>query len=408
MLNLHTIEFKFMKFLYSSVFFLALLHPSLQAQSIQVLQDDGSYFDASNLKGVTAHKGEAMMGCPAAANLVTFYNTNNAQRGHMFDINGTNGVTILCFEMNFAVGTTDVDIYTKVGTHVGFESTPAAWTLVGSAAGVVSAGPNVATSIPIAVNQNIPVGTTRAFYITRTTVGGPVVDYTNGTGVGNLLASDANIIIREGTGKEYLFSTNFSPRQFNGRVFYNLLAVLPVEFTDFTATYNNRTVDISWITASETNSDYFAIERSNNGIDFEELKKVKAAGNSNTTKNYGETDNSPLPGLSYYRIKYFNLDGTFSYTYLRSVSPKYNAATDIVVTPVPAQNFLNLGFNSNGPVNFSIEIFDVTGKAIYKNSISAENGFNQTGVDVSELNKGLYFIKLNGNNDHLQARFIKE
>ncbi len=398
-----------MKFLYSPITLALLLsHFTLSSQEIKILSDDGSYFDASNYSQLKNDPGMSPMACASASNLVTFYATNNAQRGHMFDISATNGVTILCFEMNFSVGTSNVDIYTKAGTHVGFENTAGAWTLVGSAAGVVSAGVNLPTSIPIAVNQNIAVGTSQAFYITRTTAAGPTVAYTNGTAVGNVLASDANIIIREGTGKELLFSTNYTPRQFNGRVFYNLLAVLPVELTDFNAIHNGKSVDISWATSMEKNSNYFSIEKSKDGINFEEVKKIKAAGNSATKINYNETDYNPYPGLSYYRIKQSDVDGKYSYTNLRSVSPKFNASADIIVNPMPAQNFLNLAFNSENRNNYNLEIFDITGKLVYSSSISVDSGYNQIAIDISILNKGMYFVKLSGDDNKLQVKFIKD
>ncbi|MBA3901728.1 MAG: hypothetical protein H0X62_16250, partial [Bacteroidetes bacterium] len=161
---------------------------------------------------------KALAQCTASNSLLTFYNTNNAQSGIMFDITAINCVTIRCFEANIRTGTNNWNIYFKTGTHVGFETTAAAWTLLGSSS-VSGNGDNIATYIPILVNVTINAGQRAAFYITSTN-GGSML-YTNGTGVGNVLASDANINVREGTGKAWSFSTNYTPRQFNGRVYYN-------------------------------------------------------------------------------------------------------------------------------------------------------------------------------------------
>jgi gliding motility-associated-like protein len=157
--------------------------------------------------------------CASSNNLALPYNTNNAQRGIMFDITAVTNITINCFDVNMATGTSGVEIYYKVGTHVGFTTTPGAWTLIGSA-NVTGNGNNVATAVPIAVNVSVTAGCTVAFYITRTQGGGPTVLYTNGTSVGFVFASNANLQVKDGTGKDYPFGANFTPRRFNGTIYY--------------------------------------------------------------------------------------------------------------------------------------------------------------------------------------------
>jgi hypothetical protein len=241
-----------------------------------------------------------LAGCPATNNLFTFYAQNNAQRGVMFDLQAINAVTILCFDVNLAVGTTNVEIYTKAGTHVGFQNTPGAWTLVGTAINLISAGVNIGTYVPVAVNTSIGAGNTQAFYITRTTLGGPTVDYTNGVLVGNLLASDANLRIFEGTGKEYPFSTNFTPRQFNGRIYYNL-GVLPIEMTSFAVTFENGTNVLRWACATELNNEFFSVEKSSDAVNFYSIGKINGAGTSLYPTKYVFTDDN-ISSVNYYRI----------------------------------------------------------------------------------------------------------
>lgn len=96
--------------------------------------------------------------CASGNNLICPYNTNNAQRGIMFDITALNNITINCFDVNMAAGTTQTEIYYKLGTHVGFTTTPGAWTLLGSAS-TTSAGVNVPTAINVPVNVTVPAGT---------------------------------------------------------------------------------------------------------------------------------------------------------------------------------------------------------------------------------------------------------
>ncbi|UKN03390.1 gliding motility-associated C-terminal domain-containing protein [Paracrocinitomix mangrovi] len=153
--------------------------------------------------------------------LATAYNQNNGQDGIMFDIVAITSVEITNFDINCGGTTHDFEIYYKAGTHVGFENNAGAWTLLGSANGVT--GPvNVATPIPIFFSVTLCPGDVAAFYVTSTGAGS--IDYTNGTGVGNVLAADANIQILEGTGKDYPFNTSFTPRSPNITVHYNCLA----------------------------------------------------------------------------------------------------------------------------------------------------------------------------------------
>src|SRR5207253_2457539 len=70
------------------------------------------------------------------------------------------------------------------------------------------------------------------------------------------------------------------------------------------------------------NSDYFTIERSADGINFESLTYVKGAGNSKITSNYKITDNAPLSGLSYYRLKQTDFNGISKYSNLTEVRIK--------------------------------------------------------------------------------------
>lgn len=151
-------------------------------------------------------------------NLQTTFAGGNGSAGNMFDIVAINEVTITGFDGNLNVGTGNVHIYYKSGTYVGYESNSSAWTFVGTTS-VTSSGNGSPTSLPIALNVTIPTGQTYAFYVHAENGN----DYTNGSSVGNIYASDANIQIIEGCGKSIpLFTgSTYQPRVFNGIVYYN-------------------------------------------------------------------------------------------------------------------------------------------------------------------------------------------
>lgn len=163
------------------------------------------------------------LACASGTSFVLPYNQNNGQRGIMFDITALNNITINCFEVNLDAGTAPVEIYYKVGTHVGFTATPGAWTFLG-ASPAITGGNNVPTAVPVPVNVTVSAGCTVAFYITRNVVNGPLVNYTNGTAVGFIFAANADMQVKDGTGKDYPFAGNFTPRRFNGTIFYTTTA----------------------------------------------------------------------------------------------------------------------------------------------------------------------------------------
>jgi gliding motility-associated-like protein len=143
--------------------------------------------------------------------------TNNGQSGIMFDVVAITSVNVNQLAMDFDNGTYNIEVYYKAGTHVGFQTNAAAWTLLGTAnAWAATGGTNV--TIPVVINEMICAGDVGAFYVTANN--GTGGNYSNGTGVGVVAAADANMQILQGTGKAYPFGTSFQPRVPNVRVSY--------------------------------------------------------------------------------------------------------------------------------------------------------------------------------------------
>ena len=116
-------------------------------------------------------------------------------------------------------------------------------------------------------------------------------------------------------------------------------APLPVELMAFTATLAGpAAVHLAWATASEKNSQAFIVERSLDGQSFAAIGTVAAAGSSTSARRY-ELSDAHLPAgaaLLYYRLRQVDLDGTFSYSPVRTVALT-GAATGLALFPNPAQ-----------------------------------------------------------------------
>jgi len=160
----------------------------------------------------------------AQSPLTTTFAGGNGQDGNMFDLVAIDpaGVTVDYFDVNLDAGTWDMEVYvlTTPGNYLPSVNTAADWTLVGSATGVVSNGPNVPTPLPISVCEYIPQGGTQAFYVTCT--GGFGINYTNGVTTGALFSATSELEFYEGAGLQYPFTANFNPRNFNGNIYYHV------------------------------------------------------------------------------------------------------------------------------------------------------------------------------------------
>jgi hypothetical protein len=155
-----------------------------------------------------------------AQSLTTTFAAGNGQSGNMFDIVGVQPVIVTGLDLHLAPGTWNLELYTVTAgtTFVGNETNSAAWTLVGAAPNVVSAGTGIGTPLPLTFALPIAAGQQLGFYVTITN--GTSMNYTNGTAVGNVFTSDPFIQILEGSGNPYPFGAPFTPRVWNGTVYY--------------------------------------------------------------------------------------------------------------------------------------------------------------------------------------------
>lgn len=159
----------------------------------------------------------------APVNLQTLFAGSTVSDGNMFDVQAQENIVINSFDINLQTGiTTNIEVYFKQGTWVGSETTSADWIFAASLTGVTSNGSNNPTPLNLNLDINVNSGETVAFYVTQTNNLGNF-RYTAGTAVGNILASDANLVVFEGAGKSYPFGFTFLPRSFNGNVIYNTI-----------------------------------------------------------------------------------------------------------------------------------------------------------------------------------------
>jgi hypothetical protein len=156
--------------------------------------------------------------------IVTTMAAGNSQNGNMFDVYAKQSINIESFEINTTdPGSYTIEVYYKVGTYVGSETTAGDWTLFGTTT-VTGLGTGNFTLVDFGKALMIPSGETYGIYITTTDGGN--INYTNGANT----YSDDNITITTGVGKSYPFGGTYTPRTWNGRITYSI----GVEWVDFT------------------------------------------------------------------------------------------------------------------------------------------------------------------------------
>ncbi len=167
---------------------------------------------------------------------------------------------------------------------------------------------------------------------------------------------------------------------------------MPVELFYFNGEENEGVVNLEWATLSETNNDYFTIERSVNGFEFSEVNRISGAGNSNEPIHYSYTDNQAPPGVLYYRLKQTDFDGNFSYSRLLSVSTE--SPPEIHVFPVPADDYLFAEINDLQGEDILIELTDLIGKKHLSYPLLVSNEFETVPISISTVPPGLYLLRI--------------
>ena len=180
---------------------------------------------------------------------------------------------------------------------------------------------------------------------------------------------------------------------------------IPVELMKFTAQRTGKVNQISWSTSQELNSNYFSLERSSDGRNFAAIAQVAAAGYSAVTQTYAYTDNSPVNGVNYYRLKVVDKDNSSKYSWVRSV--RNEGMADVAVYPNPAKEVMTVSITADRAVKGNMMISDVNGKVVYSNTVSVAQGINALPVNLSNVAAGAYIIKIQLGDDVVVRKFNK-
>ncbi|UKN03606.1 T9SS type A sorting domain-containing protein [Paracrocinitomix mangrovi] len=183
------------------------------------------------------------------------------------------------------------------------------------------------------------------------------------------------------------------------------VTVLPIELHQFNASCNGDEVVLQWSTLSESNNDYFEIQRSFNGVEFETIGYMNGSGNSVTQQSYIFRDGQTFSSTVYYRLKQVDTDG--KYEILDVISLQCEGAEDeISIYPNPSINGSTLSINVKQKQSSVIEIFNAENKMISSIPVDLQVGGNNFHLNADGFERGVYFVKIKLENGTQMKRWV--
>lgn len=197
--------------------------------------------------------------------------------------------------------------------------------------------------------------------------------------------------------------TSYSPFTFGTTSSTIDINPLPVTFVTFTGRQVDNSIVLEWATMSESNNDYFEIERSIDGVNFVTVGYVDGAGNSNSLLNYQFADNAPEQGQLYYRLSQVDFDGTREYAdKIVTVLYAGDDFDQLTIVPNPTHGLFRINVG-RGMADGIVRLISQSGTVVRVFEI---NGCEQS-LDISDLQDGVYILQYTSNSKVLQHKVVK-
>jgi hypothetical protein len=181
-----------------------------------------------------------------------------------------------------------------------------------------------------------------------------------------------------------------------------------VVFKNFKGVVNDRQIDLSWATMMESGIDYYEIQRSGDGMNFNNIDQIDSKMSISTNDfqlNYQYVDAHPLPGTSFYRIQVVGKDGSIIQTTVVQIINSEITGTRIYPTVVQ-NNTLYVESDKNLR-EAKMEFFDLSGNKISETNWSSLNGRQTVHVSkAGNLPTGTYVVRLTTNGQNVKSQLM--
>ncbi|RYY55928.1 MAG: T9SS type A sorting domain-containing protein [Chitinophagaceae bacterium] len=182
----------------------------------------------------------------------------------------------------------------------------------------------------------------------------------------------------------------------------SITAVLPLNLNDFTAKKSDNNTVLNWSTSSEVNSNYFIVEKKESNGSFTAIDSVKANGNVTSVNYYSAVDRKVKAGTSYYRLRMVDADGSIAYSRTILVSAEEAKKMSVNIYPNPATSNITVDLPSSEAS--SLELYTASGVMVKRVAVAKNNA--QVNVNLSTLNKGVYYIVWQATGSKLSQSFV--
>jgi hypothetical protein len=202
-------------------------------------------------------------------------------------------------------------------------------------------------------------------------------------------------------------NVNSVPGQSHPWVLADMNGPLPVKLLSFDAKCNKDDVVVSWSTATESNNDYFTLERSLDAVNWQAIAEIDGAGNSNEVLHYEFIDKESVGGLSYYRLKQTDFDGKNEVFSPVSVVCSSDDQSDINIYPNPFKQEVIISYSNLMAGKGSVKVYDMLGNIVVDKIIELSLGSQNYVLDLSSLASGLYDVGFVSGNNEYHKRLVK-
>lgn len=190
-------------------------------------------------------------------------------------------------------------------------------------------------------------------------------------------------------------------------------STLPVELVSFIGEVEDNTIKLTWITASELNNDYFQVEKSEDGINFNVVSIIQGNGTTNSLSNYTAYDDMPNASTIYYRLKQVDFDGKFEYSDIISINIQNQDMADckLIIKPNPCMGKCSADLsdcNTMDNKEIVFYIYDAFGNTVLASSPNiVSNGRAKFNFDSSnKLKPGMYIVRGKTNTEKVEEKVI--
>ncbi len=331
--------------------------------------------------------------------LLTTTQAGNGQNGNMVDFVILNTLNVYAFDMlpSTSSAAASFEIYYKVGSYQGSETTQADWTLLDTYSNQ-NVTQDVLHRLELTTPLTLSAGQTYSFYLTRTDAS---VRYTTTSNEYAVYASNSDMEILEGVGKSHPFGATFRPRMWNGQVVYGSEACSDIrsEITVQIDSIPNASFDVT----TQSHTVFFENTTSNADSVVWDFAGLGSATGDTASFQFPQTDSFTVCMIAYNNC---GSDTVCETVWAENISiDRYDLFQNLELFPNPNEGAFTLRFEQEVSDVVTIEFVDLSGKALYYEQVEGVLHFEKT-YDRKDWTAGVYVLRLSNGKGTITHRVV--